>query len=177
MTRHAFIQFYSAVATALPSKRRNLTNMTSNKADAIPEELKSCALETIEERYPANDWLHIYTDSSYLPEANGAGADWFCRLFEVSLDVGKNATNYDDSQAATLASSSNKPTDSLNTIQSAELKLRSSSHMAELRPYSGSQVMLDSTAMKKPTKKPSREPSQPEVPLTLRRAKSIISTH
>ncbi|GFT82284.1 uncharacterized protein TNCV_4650901 [Trichonephila clavipes] len=52
------IQFYSTVATALPSKRFNLTNVTSNKADAIPEELKSCALETIEERYPANESQH-----------------------------------------------------------------------------------------------------------------------
>ncbi|GFW53305.1 uncharacterized protein TNCV_4075261 [Trichonephila clavipes] len=61
------IQFYSTVATALPSKRLNLSNMSSNKADAIPEELKSCALETIEKRHPANEWLHIYTDGSYLP--------------------------------------------------------------------------------------------------------------
>ncbi|GFU10256.1 hypothetical protein TNCV_4588261 [Trichonephila clavipes] len=55
------------IATALPSKRLNLSNMSSNKADAIPEELKSCALETIEKRHPANEWLHIYTDGSYLP--------------------------------------------------------------------------------------------------------------
>ncbi|GFX84887.1 uncharacterized protein TNCV_4997191 [Trichonephila clavipes] len=71
------LQFYSTVATALPSKRFNLTNLTSNKADAIPEELKSCALETIKERYPANKWLHIYTDSSYLPETNGGSTGWF----------------------------------------------------------------------------------------------------
>ncbi|GFW29697.1 reverse transcriptase [Trichonephila clavipes] len=118
--------------------------MTSNKADAIPEKLKSCALETIEERYPANEWLHIYTESSYLPERNGAGAGWFCRLFDGSLAVVRNATNCDgevltvceatthllsaglaptkvvffiDSQAAILALSSNTPTDCINTIQ------------------------------------------------------------
>ncbi|GFX22511.1 hypothetical protein TNCV_2784481 [Trichonephila clavipes] len=45
MTHHAPMQFYSTVATAPPSKWLNLTNMTSNKADAIPEELKSCALK------------------------------------------------------------------------------------------------------------------------------------
>ncbi|GFY26147.1 hypothetical protein TNCV_354631 [Trichonephila clavipes] len=54
-TRHALIQFYSTVATAPPSKWINLTNMTSNKADAIPEELKSCVLKTIEQRYSANE--------------------------------------------------------------------------------------------------------------------------
>ncbi|GFW51360.1 uncharacterized protein TNCV_3254891 [Trichonephila clavipes] len=50
MTCHAHIQFYSTVVTALPSKRLNLTNMTSSKADAIPKELQPCALETIEQR-------------------------------------------------------------------------------------------------------------------------------
>ncbi|GFT84988.1 reverse transcriptase [Trichonephila clavipes] len=67
--------------------------MTSNKADAIPEKLKSCTLETIEERYPANEWVNIYTGVSYLPETNEAGAGWLCRLFESSLAVGKNAPN------------------------------------------------------------------------------------
>ncbi|GFY19607.1 hypothetical protein TNCV_4647791 [Trichonephila clavipes] len=43
---------------------------------------------------------------------------------------------------------------------SAKLKLRSSFHMAGLRPYSESQVMLGSPAIKEPTKKPSRETSQ-----------------
>ncbi|GFX21793.1 reverse transcriptase [Trichonephila clavipes] len=80
----------------------------------------------------------------YLPETNETGVGWFCRLFEGSLAVGKNATNYDgevlavcetttqllsaglapakvvffvDSQAAVLAISNNTPTDCLNTIQ------------------------------------------------------------
>ncbi|GFU59302.1 hypothetical protein TNCV_4198241 [Trichonephila clavipes] len=47
MTHLAPIQFYSIVTTALPSKRLYLINLTSNKADAILDELKSCALETI----------------------------------------------------------------------------------------------------------------------------------
>ncbi|GFT23410.1 uncharacterized protein TNCV_2016721 [Trichonephila clavipes] len=84
------IQFYSTVAITFPSKRLNLINMTSNKVDVIPDELKSCELETIEQRYATNEKLHIYTDGSYLPEANGAGAGWFCRLFEDSLST----TNY-----------------------------------------------------------------------------------
>ncbi|GFW31460.1 hypothetical protein TNCV_1288071 [Trichonephila clavipes] len=98
---------------------------------------------------------------------------WFCRLFEDSLTVGKNAINYDgevlavceattqllaadlasakvaffiDSQDAILALSSNTP------IQfSVELKLRSSSNMVALGPYSGSQVMLGSPEMREQT--------------------------
>ncbi|GFW62867.1 reverse transcriptase [Trichonephila clavipes] len=70
MTHRTSIHFYSTVTTALPSKRLNLTNMTANKANAIPEELISCTLKTIEERYPANEWLHIYTDAWLLPFKN-----------------------------------------------------------------------------------------------------------
>ncbi|GFT06771.1 reverse transcriptase [Trichonephila clavipes] len=95
MTHHAPIHFYSTVATALSSKCLNLPNMTSNKSDAILEELKSCSLETIKQRYPVHNWIHIYTDASYLPETKGTGVGWFRRLFEGSLAVGKNATNYD----------------------------------------------------------------------------------
>ncbi|GFS62441.1 uncharacterized protein TNCV_1262341 [Trichonephila clavipes] len=59
------------------------------------QNIESTTLLTIEEKYPANEWLHIYTDGSYLPETNGTGSGWFCRLFESSLAVGKNATNYE----------------------------------------------------------------------------------
>ncbi|GFX45019.1 hypothetical protein TNCV_3430681 [Trichonephila clavipes] len=50
--------FYTVLlhsSSALPSKRSNETNMTSNKADAIPDELRYCAMETIEQSYPANE--------------------------------------------------------------------------------------------------------------------------
>ncbi|GFS96318.1 reverse transcriptase [Trichonephila clavipes] len=159
MTHRALIQFYSTVTTTLPSKRLKLTNMTSNKADVIPEELKSCPLETIEERYPLNEWLHIYTDGSYLPETNGAGAGWFCRLFEGSLAVEKNATNYDGEVLAVCEATTHSLSAGLPSAN-AELKLQSSFHMAGLRPYSGSQVVLGSSAMKEPTKKPNRERSR-----------------
>ncbi|GFX50923.1 reverse transcriptase [Trichonephila clavipes] len=86
-TRRAPVQFYPTVSTTIPSKRLNLSSMASNKVDAIPEELKYCALETIEESYSENEWLHTNTDGSYLPETNGACAGWFCRLLEGSLAV------------------------------------------------------------------------------------------
>ncbi|GFU15775.1 amine oxidase A [Trichonephila clavipes] len=205
ITRHAPIQFYSTVATALPSKRLNLTNMTSNKAYAIPEELKSCTLETNEKRYPANEWLHICTDGSHLPETNGVGAGWFPRLFEGSLAVEKNANNYDDevlavceattqllfaglapakvvffidSQATILALSSNTSIDCLNTIQCR-------TKIAELISYgwtvalqwASSHVGIPGNGRVDQKAKPGAESTQLEVSLTLRRAKSVISTY
>lgn len=160
-TQRASIQCYSTVALALPLIRLDLINLASNRAEAIPDELKSCALETIELRYPANEWLHIYTDGSYLPETNGAGAGWFCRLFEDSLAVGQNATNFDsevsavheamtqllaislapakvvfliDSQSAISAPSNNTPTDCLRTTQCR-------SKLAELITYGWTVVL------------------------------------
>ncbi|GFT16850.1 hypothetical protein TNCV_1334291 [Trichonephila clavipes] len=55
------------------------------------------------------------------------------------------------------ALTSNTPAETALTQFSAEVKLQSSSHMAGLQPYSGSQVMLESQAMKESIKKPSRE--------------------
>ncbi|GFT75446.1 uncharacterized protein TNCV_3394321 [Trichonephila clavipes] len=93
MTRRAPIPFYSAVTTAGPSKPRSIINMISNKADIIPEVLKYFTLETIEQIYPANEWLHIYTDDTYLPGTKEAGTGWFFRLFDTSLTVRQNDIN------------------------------------------------------------------------------------
>ncbi|GFV56879.1 hypothetical protein TNCV_1869201 [Trichonephila clavipes] len=70
-TRRDPIYLYSTVAQP---------NMTSKKGDAIHEELKPCTLE--EQRYQANEKLHIYTDGSYLSESNGGDTGRFFRLFE-----------------------------------------------------------------------------------------------
>ncbi|GFX87969.1 reverse transcriptase [Trichonephila clavipes] len=176
--------------------------MTSNKADTIPE-LKSCVLETIEERYPANEWLHINTDVSYLAETNGAGTGWFCRLFEGSLSVGKNATNHDgevlavceattqllsvglappkvffiDSQAAIVALIRNTSTDCLNTIQCLTkiVELVSSGWTAALHCVP-SHVRIPGDERADQKAKQGAESIHPEVALTLRRAK-IINIH
>ncbi|GFT26469.1 uncharacterized protein TNCV_3603331 [Trichonephila clavipes] len=94
----------------------------------------------------------------------GAGAGWLCLLFECTLAVGKDATNCDGEVLAVCEA----------TI--AELKLRRLSHKAGLRPYSGSQVMLGHERTDQKAKQEA-EVTQTEVLLTLRRAKSIISTY
>ncbi|GFV20520.1 reverse transcriptase [Trichonephila clavipes] len=179
--------------------------MTSNKADAILEELKTCALEMIEEIYLANEWLHIYTDGSYLLETNGADAGWFCRLFEGSLCMGKNATNYNgevlvvcearthllsvgiapakivffiDSQAAILALKSNTSIDYVNTIQCQTkiVKFISYGWTASLQ-WVLSHVGIHGNERADQKAKHGAKSTQPEFSLTLRRAKSLISPH
>ncbi|GFW08450.1 reverse transcriptase [Trichonephila clavipes] len=109
---------------------------------------------------------------------------WFYRLFEGSMVVGKNATNYDgevlavceatthlpfaglapakvvfsiDSQVANLVLSSNAPTDCLKWVPS---------HVGTPGNERANQKA-----------KQGAESIQPEVPLTLRSSKSIFSTH
>ncbi|GFW51382.1 reverse transcriptase [Trichonephila clavipes] len=88
-----------ASGTYILLKLLDLINFTSNKAGSIPDELKSCALETIEQRYLVNKWLHIkLTGHTY--QTNGAGSGWLCRPLEDSLPVEINATNYNGEVSA-----------------------------------------------------------------------------
>ncbi|GIY80171.1 hypothetical protein CDAR_388221 [Caerostris darwini] len=61
------LQHFTSVVSVLPSKRMHLLNLNSNKAEALPLELKSYALGTICTLLPQNEGLHMYTDGSNLP--------------------------------------------------------------------------------------------------------------
>ncbi|GFT53942.1 reverse transcriptase [Trichonephila clavipes] len=138
MTLCAPIQYYSTAVPSFPCKWLDLFNLTSNKPEVFPDVLKSSTLETIELRYPANEWLLVYIDGSFKPEV--PVPLWFCRLFEDLLAVGKNAPSCDgevsavcevttqllapakvvfliDSHATISVLSSNISTDCLRTIK------------------------------------------------------------
>ncbi|GFU67745.1 uncharacterized protein LOC103524116 [Trichonephila clavipes] len=51
------------------------------KRDLSPTALHAIALETINTRFPPEEWLHIYTDGSLLDFAQGAGIGVFSHLF------------------------------------------------------------------------------------------------
>ncbi|GFU86223.1 uncharacterized protein TNCV_368791 [Trichonephila clavipes] len=53
-----------------------------------------CALETINTRFPPEEWLHIYTDGSLLDFAQGAGIGVFSHLF-FYLHAGPLTTHFD----------------------------------------------------------------------------------
>ncbi|GFX96226.1 uncharacterized protein LOC103524116 [Trichonephila clavipes] len=52
-------------------------------------------LETINTRFPPEEWLHIYTDSSLLDFAQGAGIGLFSHLFSFYLHAGPLTTHFD----------------------------------------------------------------------------------
>ncbi|KAI5728792.1 hypothetical protein M8J77_021201 [Diaphorina citri] len=69
---------------------------THNKKDHVSApEAKAIALSTIHTRYPAEEWLHIYTDGSLRNPEEGAGAGITCDLFSFYKSLGKYSTNYD----------------------------------------------------------------------------------
>ncbi|KAI5738059.1 hypothetical protein M8J77_002519 [Diaphorina citri] len=73
---------------------------TFRKQDVAPLITKTMALETINTRYPSDDWLHIYTDGSLINPEDGAGAGIFCELFSFYKRLGTFTTNFDGEIAA-----------------------------------------------------------------------------
>ncbi|GFX03683.1 probable RNA-directed DNA polymerase from transposon BS [Trichonephila clavipes] len=65
------------------------------KRDLSPTALHAIALETINTRFPPEEWLHIYTDGSLLDFAQGAGIGVFCHLFSFYLHAGPLTTHFD----------------------------------------------------------------------------------
>ena len=63
------------------------------KANTSPAFMKQISLQTIQQRYPEEEWLHLYTDGSYIDKGAGAGA--YCKLFSHYIPVGENKTNFD----------------------------------------------------------------------------------
>ncbi|GFV37248.1 uncharacterized protein LOC103524116 [Trichonephila clavipes] len=65
------------------------------KRDLSPTALHAIALETINTRFPPEEWLHIYTDGSLLDFAQGAGIGVFSHLFSFYLHASPLTTHFD----------------------------------------------------------------------------------
>ncbi|GFW05100.1 uncharacterized protein LOC103524116 [Trichonephila clavipes] len=65
------------------------------KRDLSPTALHAIALETINTRFPPEEWLHIYTDGSLLDFAQGSGIGVFSHLFSFYLHAGPLTTHFD----------------------------------------------------------------------------------
>ncbi|GFS59229.1 uncharacterized protein LOC103524116 [Trichonephila clavipes] len=65
------------------------------KRDLSPTALHAIALETINTRFPPEEWLHIYTDGSLLDFSRGTGIGVFSHLFSFYLHAGPLTTHFD----------------------------------------------------------------------------------
>ncbi|GFU00281.1 uncharacterized protein LOC103524116 [Trichonephila clavipes] len=78
-------------------------------------------LETINTRFPPEEWLHIYTDGSLLDFAQGAGIGVFSHLFSFYLHDGPLTTHFDDSTSALQALSNYNENNCLRVQNCREL--------------------------------------------------------
>ncbi|KAJ4431824.1 hypothetical protein ANN_20429 [Periplaneta americana] len=65
------------------------------KSEVNTEILKQLSLETINIRYPPQNWLHLYTDGSLISREQGAGAGVTCCLFSLYRSLGYGTTSFD----------------------------------------------------------------------------------
>ncbi|GFT16909.1 uncharacterized protein LOC103524116 [Trichonephila clavipes] len=91
------------------------------KRDLSPTDLHAIALETINTRFPPEEWLHIYTDGSLLDFAQGAGFGVFSHLFSFYLHAGPLTTHFDDSTSALQALSNYNENNCLRVQNCREL--------------------------------------------------------
>ena len=90
--REAFLGSMPILST--PQLRLDLVREVSKEL-CSSQELRSIALATIEERYPPETWLHVYTDGSAQNSTTNAGAGVFSNSFQLSAPVGQSASNFD----------------------------------------------------------------------------------
>ncbi|XP_035211029.1 uncharacterized protein LOC118185299 [Stegodyphus dumicola] len=69
--------------------------MKVDKKEMCPEQIRTIALETIEQRFPAEEWIHVYMDGSLTDRIQGAGAGGFSKLFSFYIPVGAYSTHFD----------------------------------------------------------------------------------
>ena len=72
------------------------------KQHTSQNELKYVALSTIHNRYPSDNWLHVYTDGSAENAIKNAGAGAYSNIFSISYPVGKYCDNFDGEIAAII---------------------------------------------------------------------------
>jgi ribonuclease HI len=65
------------------------------KQISIQAELKASALATIHERYPIQNWLHVYTDGSATTSSGKAGAGAYSKFFSLKEPLSTWSDNFD----------------------------------------------------------------------------------
>ncbi|GBM05638.1 hypothetical protein AVEN_202265-1 [Araneus ventricosus] len=73
----------------------HLVETIHRKRDVAPSILRSLALETIATRYPATDWLHIFTDGSQFDCHFNVAAGVFSDLFSFNAPADFIGTAFD----------------------------------------------------------------------------------
>ncbi|XP_035212691.1 ribonuclease H-like [Stegodyphus dumicola] len=71
--------------------------MKVDKKEMSPEQIRTIALETIEQRFPTEEYMypHVYTDGSLTDMIQGARSGVFSKIFSFYIPVGAYSTHSD----------------------------------------------------------------------------------
>ncbi|KFM58383.1 hypothetical protein X975_00014, partial [Stegodyphus mimosarum] len=69
--------------------------MKVDKKERSPEQIRTISLETIEQCFPAEEWIHVYTDGFLTDRIQGTGAGVFSKLFSFYIPVRAYSTHFD----------------------------------------------------------------------------------
>ncbi|XP_035205241.1 uncharacterized protein LOC118180225 [Stegodyphus dumicola] len=69
--------------------------MKVDKKEMSPEQIRAIALETTEQRFPAMEWMHVYTNGSLTDRIQETGTGGFSKLFSFYIPVGAYSTHFD----------------------------------------------------------------------------------
>ncbi|XP_035222904.1 uncharacterized protein LOC118195686 [Stegodyphus dumicola] len=75
--------------------------MKVDKKEMSIELIRTIGLETIDQRFLAEKWIHVYMDGSQTDRIQEAGAGVFSKLFSFYLPVGAYSTHFDGELKAT----------------------------------------------------------------------------
>ncbi|GFU58494.1 hypothetical protein TNCV_697551 [Trichonephila clavipes] len=73
-----------------------------NRQHSVQSELKNAAFATMYNRYPSENWLHVYTDGSVKNAVKNSGAGAYSNIFNINCHVGKYYDNFDAEIAAII---------------------------------------------------------------------------
>uniref|UniRef100_A0A0R3TKE2 ribonuclease H n=1 Tax=Rodentolepis nana TaxID=102285 RepID=A0A0R3TKE2_RODNA len=65
------------------------------KSNTPPEQMHSLALETINDNYPGDQWLQVFTDGSYIKNLANVGAGVYSELFSFYAAAGHNRSAFE----------------------------------------------------------------------------------
>ncbi|KAJ4445303.1 hypothetical protein ANN_07108 [Periplaneta americana] len=86
-------QTFTAIQRSIQPKQQSAEEIL--KSEVKTEILKQLSLETINIRYPPQNWLHLYTDGSLISREQGAGGGVTCCLFSLYRALGYGKTSFD----------------------------------------------------------------------------------
>ncbi|XP_035213455.1 uncharacterized protein LOC118187361 [Stegodyphus dumicola] len=69
--------------------------MKVDKKEMSPEQIRTIALETTEQRFLAEEWIYVYTDGSLTDRIQEAGAGVYGKLFSFYIPVKDSSTHFD----------------------------------------------------------------------------------